>query len=135
MSDMSASEQIDEIIKQHVGWKGDVLKNLRAIILDADPKIVEEIKWKMATRPEGLPVWTHNGIVCFVETWKDNIKLIFFKGAQLTDSHKLFNSRLKSTSVRAIEIHEGDTIDSAGIKALVLEAVKLNANKSTHPKT
>ena len=77
----------------------------------------------MATRPEGLPVWTHNGIVCFIETWKDNIKLVFFKGSLLTDPHKLFNARLKSSTVRAIELHQGDPINAAGIKALVIEAI------------
>lgn len=130
MSDESASKQIDGIIKQYGGWKGDIIKHLRGIIKDADPNIIEEIKWKMATRPEGLPVWAHNGIVCFTETWKDNIKLIFFKGAQLADPDKLFNSRLKSSTVRAVELHEGDDINESGIKALVLEAVQLNASKA-----
>jgi hypothetical protein len=87
----------------------------------------------MATIPEGLPVWTHDGIVCFTETWKDNIKLIFFKGSQLADPNKLFNSRLKSSTVRAIEFHEGDHIDEAGIKALVVEAVELNTSKANSP--
>lgn len=130
MNDMLASKQIDNIISQYGGWKGDVIQRLRAIINDADPSIVEEIKWKMATRPEGLPVWAHDGIVCFVETWKDNIKLIFFKGALLSDPHKIFNSRLKSSTLRAIEFHEGDSIDSAGIKALVIKASDLNTSKA-----
>lgn len=133
MSDKSAAQQIDDIIKQHGGWKGDAIKHLRAIIKHADPNIIEEIKWKMATRPEGLPVWTRNGIVCFTEIWKDNIKLIFFKGAQLTDPTKLFNSRLQSSTLRAIELHEGDRIDETGIKALVVEAAELNANKAARP--
>lgn len=129
MADKSPSEQIDDIIERYGGWKGDAIKHLRAIIRDADPNIVEEIKWKMATRPEGLPVWTHNGIVCFIETWKDNIKLIFFKGAKLSDPDKLFNARLKSSSVRAIELHEGDPIDEAGIKSLVIEAIELGISE------
>lgn len=133
MSDVSASKQVDDIIKQYGGWKGDVIKRLRAIIKDADPAMVEEIKWKMPTRPEGLPVWTHNGIVCFAETWKDNIKLIFFKGAQLADANKLFNSRLKSSTVRAIEVHEGDQINETGVKALIVEAVEVNTNKTSRP--
>jgi hypothetical protein len=128
--DKPASEQIDDIIKQYDGWKGDTIKYLRAIINDSDLNIKEEIKWRMSKRPEGLPVWTFNGIICFVETWKDNIKLIFFKGAQLPDPNKLFNSRLKSSTVRAIELHEGDYIDEMGIRALVVEAVELNSNKS-----
>lgn len=126
MSDTSPSEQIDGIIKKHGGWKGDAIKHLRAIVKDADPRITEEVKWKMPTRPEGLPVWTHNGIVCFVEIWKDNVKLIFAKGAQLADSDKLFNARLRSGAIRAIELHEGDPVDAAGIKALVAEAAQLN---------
>ena len=123
MSDKSASQQIDDIIQQYGGWKGDLLSRIRATINDADPKITEEIKWKTANRPEGLPVWTYGGIICFAETWKDNIKLIFFKGSQLSDKNNLFNARLNSSSVRAIEFHENDLIDEAGIKALVAEAV------------
>ena len=129
MSEESASQQIDDIIKQYGGWKGDVIKRLRAILKDADPNITEEIKWKMKTGPEGLPVWVHNGIICFAETWKDNIKLIFFKGAQLDDPNKLFNARLESSTLRAIELHENDKIDDKGIKALVAEAMELNVNK------
>lgn len=126
MSDISPSEQIDDIIKLHGGWKGDLIKDIRTVITTADSRIVEEVKWKMATRPEGLPVWSCNGIVCFVEVWKDNLKLIFFKGARLDDPSKLFNARLKSSSLRAIELHEGDSIDEAGLKALVAEAIELN---------
>lgn len=126
MIDKSPSEQIDEIIEKHAGWKGDLIKRLRTVIKDAEPVISEEIKWKMPTRPEGLPVWTHNGIVCFIEIWKDNVKLIFFKGSQLADPNGLFNSRLKSSTVRAIEFHEGDQIDENGIRSLVAEALELN---------
>jgi len=133
MSDKSPSEQIDEIIKKHEGWKSDLLKQLRTIIRDADARIVEEVKWKMATRPEGLAVWSYSGIVCFAEIWKDNIKLIFFKGPQLTDPKKLFNARLQS-SVRAIEFHEGDNVDEAGIKALVVKAVEVNTAKANRRK-
>ena len=133
MSDKSASEQIDDIIKQYDGWKGDIIKRLRAIINDADPDIVEEIKWKMPSNPKGLPVWSHNGIVCIVQTFKNDIKLVFFKGPSLSDPKKLFNSRLKST-VRAIEFHEGDTIDDVGIKALFVKAVEANVNKANQQK-
>lgn len=129
MNDTSPSQQIDAIIKQYAGWKGDAIRQLRAVIRAADSQVTEEIKWKTATRPEGLPTWTHNGIICFIETWKDNIKLIFFKGHLLKDEAGLFNARLKSATIRAIEFHEGDTINEAGIKALVREAVTINDNK------
>lgn len=127
------SEQVNDIIKQYSGWKKDTLKRLRAIINSADPDIVEEVKWKMPSNPKGLPVWSHNGIVCIVQTFKNDIKLVFFKGPYLRDPEKLFNARLKS-SVRAIEFHEGDTINEAGIKALVIQSVELNSNKANKPK-
>lgn len=133
MTDKPAPEQIDDIIKQYNGWKSDTLKRLRAIINKADPSIVEEVKWKMPSNPKGLPVWSRNGIVCIAQTFKNDIKLVFFQGPSLSDPKKLFNARLKST-VRAIEFHEGDDIDEAGIKALVAEAVKINVNKTNRPK-
>lgn len=128
-SNKSASEQIDDIIKSHGGWKGETLSRLRAGIKQADPAVVEEIKWKMKTRPEGLAVWSHDGMVCFAEVWKDNIKLLFPKGALLKDTNKLFNARLKSKDIRAIEFREGDSVNGAALGELVLEAVKLNAGK------
>jgi hypothetical protein len=130
MQEKTASEQIDDIIKKFDGWKGNVLTRLRALIKAADTSVVEEVKWKMRTRPEGLPVWSHNGIVCFAEIWKDNVKLIFAKGSQLEDPNKLFNARLKSRDVRAIEIREGDGINEAALKALVNQAASLNTAKS-----
>lgn len=126
MADKPASEQIDNIIKIHGGWKADILSELRTVILQTDPGIFEEVKWKMPSRPEGLPVWSNNGIVCYAEIWKDNVKLMFAKGSQLEDPAELFNARLKSSSVRAIEFHEDDTIDRTALKELVLEAVAIN---------
>lgn len=131
MSDKSASEQIDDIIKQYDGWKADTLKRLRAIIYDADPDIIEEVKWKMPSNAKGLPVWSHDGILCIAQTFKDNIKLPFFQGPNLDDPKHLFNARLKSKAP-AIEFHEGDAIDELGIKALVIEAIKYNVKKATH---
>jgi hypothetical protein len=133
MSDKSAPEQIDDIIKQYSGWKSETLKHLRSIIHDADPDIVEEVKWKMRSNPKGLPVWSHAGIVCIVQTFKNDIKLVFFKGPSLDDPNKLFNARLKS-SVRAIEFHEGDPIDEVWLKALIVEAVNANVNKANQAK-
>ena len=125
-NEKSASAQIDGIIKKHGGWKGEILSRLRNEIRQADPDVIEDVKWKMKTRPEGLPVWSHSGIVCFAEVWKDNIKLLFPKGAQIKDSKKLFNARLKSKDIRAIEFRDGDGVDGVGLRELVLEAVKLN---------
>ena len=128
MEDKSASEQIDDIINKYGGWKGEIIAQLRAVIKAADPEIIEEVKWKMATRPEGLPVWSHNGIVCLIETFKIDQKLVFKKGAQMNDLQHHFNARLNSSTDRAIEYHEGDTIDEAVIKELVTEAVQLNTS-------
>lgn len=125
-NEKSASEQIDDIITMHEGWKGEILSHIRRVILATDPDIVEEIKWRMKTRPEGLAVWSEGGIVCFAEVWKDNIKLIFSKGAKLQDPNKLFNSRLESKDVRAIEFKEGDSVNDSGLNELVREAVLLN---------
>lgn len=131
MKDKSAPEQIDGIIEIHAGWKGELLSRLRAVIRAADPDIIEEVKWKMPSRPEGLPVWSHDGIVCIAEIFKNDVKLVFFKGAQLKDSNRLFNARLKSKTDRAIELREGDSVDKAALEALVLEAVELNTSKAS----
>ena len=130
MGDKPAAQQIDDIIKTYGGWKGELLARLRAQIKQADPDTVEEIKWKMATRPEGLPVWSHDGILCFAETWKDNIKLLFPKGAHLKDPKKLFNARLQSKDIRAIEFKDGSSVDEPALRELVHEAIDLNASKA-----
>lgn len=131
MSDKPFPKQIDEIIKLHGDWKAEVLTKLRALVREADSDIKEEVKWKMPSRPEGLPVWMHDGIVCYAEIFKNDIKLVFFKGAELKDPKKLFNARLKSSSVRAIEFRE-DTpmINEAALKDLVREGVELNKAKT-----
>lgn len=131
MEDKPASRQIDDIIKKYGGWKGETLSRLRAVIKQADPDVVVEVKWKMPTRPEGLPVWSHDGIMCIAETFKNDIKLVFFKGSQMKDPNNLFNARLKSKTDRAIEFHEGDTVDQTALKNLVLEAVELNESKKS----
>lgn len=129
MSEKTVPQQIDDIIAKHGGWKGEVLQQLRAAILAADSGIIEEIKWRMKTRPEGLPVWSCNGIVCFAEIWKDNVKLLFPNGAKLTDTSKLFNARLQSADIRAIEFREGDAVDATALQSLVRSAVQFNATK------
>lgn len=131
MEDKPASDQIDAIITLHGGWKANILSQLREQIRLADPAVIEEVKWKMPTRPEGLPVWSHNGILCIAEIFKNDLKLVFFKGAQMKDVNKLFNARLKSSKDRAIEFREGDIVDKPALKELVVEAVALNAAKQT----
>lgn len=126
MAEKPASEQIDDIIGGFGDWRGEVLTRLRAVIKKADPAVTEEVKWKMPSRPEGLPVWSHDGIVCIAEPFKRAVKLTFFKGALMKDPKNLFNSRLKSKTDRAIDFHEGDPVDEAALKALVREAVALN---------
>ncbi len=129
----SASEQIDTIIKLHGGWKGEMLTQLRAVVTGTNSAIVEEVKWRMKNRPEGLPVWSHKGIVCFTEIWKDNVKLLFPKGAHLKDHNTLFNSRLESKDIRAIEFKEGTYVDEAALTALVTEAISFNESQSSLP--
>lgn len=127
--DRSISQQIDDIIRQSGDWRGEKLAQLRAIIKEADSGVVEEVKWKKPSRPEGVPVWSHGGILCVADTLKNAVRLTFPKGAHLKDPEKLFNARLDSDSVRAIDFQEGKTVDEAALKALILEAVGLNASK------
>jgi hypothetical protein len=125
----SASQQIDAIIKEPGDWRGRKLSQLRAVIRKADPAVVEEVKWKKPSRPSGVPVWSHDGILCVADTLKNAVRLTFPKGAQIKDPKKLFNTRLDSKTVRAIDFYEGDTVDEAALKTLVVAAVKLNIQK------
>ena len=121
----SASELIDEKIKQLGDWRGKTLAKLREIIRAADPEIVEEWKWVKPTNP-GTPVWSHGGIVCTGETYKNVVKMTFAKGAALKDPSSLFNSSLEGNVRRAIDIHEGDKVDEGALKGLIRAAVALN---------
>jgi hypothetical protein len=105
------------------------------LIRKADPAVVEEVKWKKPSRPEGVPVWSHAGILCVADTLKNAVRLTFPKGAQIKDPKKLFNTRLDSKTVRAIDFHEDDPVDEAALKALILEAVRLNTQKSAGDKS
>ena len=125
----SPSQQIDTIIKELGDWRGKKLSQLRALIKKADPAVVEEVKWKKPSKPMGVPVWSHDGIICIGDTLKNAVRLTFPKGAQMKDPKKLFNTRLESNTVRAIDFHEGDTVDEAALKALILDAVRLNTPK------
>lgn len=127
--DPSASQQIDAIIQKPGDWRGKTLAELRALIRQADPAVVEEVKWKKPSKPEGVPVWSHSGILCVADTLKNAVRLTFPKGAQLKDPKRLFNTRLDSKSVRAIDCFEGDSIDPAALQALIGEAVRVNSEK------
>ncbi len=126
----SASQQIDAIIKEPGDWRGKKLSQLRAVIKKANPAVVEEVKWKKPSRPSGVPVWSHDGILCVADTLKNAVRLTFPKGAQIKDPKQLFNTRLDSKTVRAIDFHEGDTIDEAALKALIVDAVRVNTPKA-----
>ena len=121
----AASAQIDLKIKELGDWRGKTLAKVRAIIHEADPEIVEEWKWVKPTSP-GTPVFSHGGIVCTGETYKNVVKMTFAKGAALKDPSRLFNSSLEGNVRRAIDIHEGDNINEAALKDLIRAAVALN---------
>src|SRR5215475_5246853 len=122
----TASQEIDAIIGNSGDWHGEMLSQLRGIILSAGPAVVEEVKWKKPSRPEGVPVWSLGGIVCIGEMLKNAVRLTFPKGAQMKDPKKLFNARLNSNSVRAIDFSRGEKLPEEALKALILEAVGLN---------
>jgi hypothetical protein len=125
----SSSQQIDAKIESLGDWRGKTLSQLRALIKQADARMVEEVKWKKPSNPTGVPVWSHDGIVCIGDALKNAVRLTFPKGASMKDSKELFNARLDSNSVRAIDFHDGDAVHEAALKALILEAVRLNTFK------
>ena len=120
----SASALIDGRIRELGDWRGDMLRRLRGLIRQADPDVVEEWKWR------GVPVWSHNGLICTGETYKSIVKMTFAKGAALQDPSRLFNSSLDGNVRRAIDFREGDTIDEAALKTLIRAAVTLNKSKA-----
>ena len=129
----SASVLIDEKIEKLGDWRGKTFAKVRKLIREADPEIVEEWKWVKATSP-GTPVFSHGGIVCTGETYKDHVKMTFAKGAALKDPSRLFNSSLDGNVRRAIDLHEGDTIHEAALKDLIRAAVALNLQGKSKPK-
>src|SRR6476659_11145182 len=120
----SPSQLIDERIKELADWRGKMLGRLRTLIKEADPDVVEEWKWR------GVPVWSHGGLICTGETYKNIVKMTFAKGAALKDPSRLFNSSLDGNIRRAIDFHEGETIDEEALKTLVRAAVTLNKSKA-----
>src|SRR6185369_13678457 len=128
-SPASASESIDARIHELDDWRGETLARIRALVRQADPEVVEEWKWAKATSP-GVPVWSHDGIICTGETYESVVKMTFAKGASLEDPSGLFNSSLEGNVRRAIDFREGDEIDEEALKALVRAAVALNTARS-----
>jgi hypothetical protein len=116
--------------KQSNDWRGETLARMRKLIGEADPDIVETVKWRKPSNPDGVPGWEHDGIVCTGETYKAAVKLTFANGAALPDPHGVFNASLDGNLRRAIDIHEGETVDAAAFKALVRAAVRLNEEKA-----
>ncbi len=124
----SDSEAIDEKLSSMSDWRGAMLAKLRRLIREADPEVVETVKWRKPSNPSGVPVWEHDGIVCTGETYKDKVKLTFAKGASLDDPERLFNASLDAGTRRAIDLREGDDIDESAFKALIRAAVAANAS-------
>jgi hypothetical protein len=129
-NDKSASQQIDAKIKELGDWRGRTLAELRSVIRKADAGIVEEVKWKKPSNPTGVPVWSHDGIVCIGEGLKNAVRLTFPKGALIKDSRKLFNARLEGNAVRAIDFAESDSVDKRALTALIEEAVRVNTSSA-----
>jgi hypothetical protein len=128
MNSTSASDQIDQRIAELGDWRGETLSAIRALIKEADPKVVEEWKWAKASSP-GTPVWSHDGLICTGESYTSVVKLTFLKGASLDDPAGLFNSSLEGKTRRAIDIREGEQLDADAFKALVRAAVALNTGR------
>jgi len=125
IEETAASDFIDQKIADLGDWRGDMLARVRAIIKKADPDVVEEVKWR------GVPVWSHDGIICTGETYKSAVKLTFAKGASLDDPGRLFNSSLEGNTRRAIDLHEGDKVDEEALAALIRAAAALNSERKT----
>ena len=125
----SASELIDARLAAMGDWRGAALARARRLIREADPEVVEDVKWRKPSNPAGVPVWEHSGLICTGETYKDKVKLTFARGAALDDPYGLFNASLDGGTRRAIDIREGDEPDSVAFRALVREAVALNVSR------
>ena len=127
---MSDSAEIDAKIAGFGDWRGETLARVRKLIREADPDVVEELKWRKPSNPSGVPTWSHGGILCTGETYKDKVKLTFARGASLDDPSGLFNASLDGGTRRAIDIREGDDVDGEAFKALVREAVAANISRA-----
>jgi len=130
-SDESASRLIDARIQELGDWRGEMLSRIRALIKQADPEVVEEVKWIKPTNPLGVAVWSHNGLICTGEIYKNAVKMTFPSGASLDDPSGLFNSSLEGRARRAIDFREGDKVDGKALKTLIRAAVALNTSSAS----
>jgi len=130
VTDESPAALIDAKIASLTDWRGKTLARVRALIRDADPDVVEEVKWRKPSNPAGVPTWSHGGILCTGETYKDKVKLTFAHGAALDDPSRLFNASLDAGTRRAIDLRERDALDEAAFKALIRAAVALNVKRA-----
>jgi len=126
----SGSALIDETIRSLGDWRGATLAKLRRLIREADPEVIETVKWRKPSNPAGVPVWEHDGMICTGETYKDKVKLTFARGASLDDPQRLFNASLDGGTRRAIDFREGEAIDEQALRALIRAAVALNASRA-----
>jgi hypothetical protein len=128
MSEKTDSALIDDKLRSMGDWRGAMLAKLRRLIREADPEVVETVKWRKPSNPSGVPVWEHGGMLCTGETYKDKVKLTFAKGASLDDPERLFNASLDAGTRRAIDLREGDEVDESAFNALIREAVAANTS-------
>ena len=127
---MTGSQDVDAKIASLGDWRAEMLTRIRKLIREADPEVLEEVKWRKPSNPLGVPTWSHSGILCTGETYKDKVKLTFARGAVLEDPSGLFNSSLTGGTRRAIDFHEGAGIDEGAFKALIREAVAANVSRA-----
>ena len=127
---VSASARIDKTIAELGDWRAETLSRVRNLIHEADPDVVEEVKWVKPTNPAGVPTWSHDGIICTGEVYKDKVKLTFANGASVDDPNRLFNAGFGGNTRRAIDIHEGEDLDAQAFKELIRATVELNAART-----
>ena len=130
----SASMQIDKIIKEERTWKGEILIKIRKVINETDPRIYEEVKWKKPSNPAGIPVWSYNGIICFGNILKNSVRLTFPKGVKVLEDGGLFNSRMDSKTVRAVDYFENDIIDEKKLTSVILQIIDMNGKNALKKK-
>ncbi|MFI4891808.1 MAG: DUF1801 domain-containing protein [Phycisphaerales bacterium JB058] len=130
---VDVSQKITAQLAALGGWRAETLSRVRDLIHEADPEVVEEVKWRKPSNPAGVPCWSHDGLICTGETYKDKVKLTFPKGAQLEDKAGLFNASLEGNARRAIDLFEGDTINARSFKALIKAALALNTKSKPKP--